>query len=71
MDFDFRFRNSLGKWESSGHKKGSDRSAAFRALTAKTDGGMPPGRYMSRPRGRQKDWDLFELDQQGNITRID
>jgi hypothetical protein len=71
MDFDFRFRNSHGKWESSGHKKGRDRSAAFQALTEKTAGGMPPGRYMSRPRGRQKDWDLFDLDQGGNITRVD
>jgi hypothetical protein len=71
MDYDFRFRNSSGKWESSGHKKGRDRVAAFQALTEKTAGGMPAGRYMSRPRGRQKDWDLFELDQQGNITHID
>jgi len=67
MDFDFRFRNTQGKWESSGHKKGVDRASAFRALT-KQAGGMPAGEYMSRPRGRQKDWDLFSLDQQGNIT---
>jgi hypothetical protein len=26
---------------------------------------------MSRPRGRQKDWDLFYLDHQGNIIRAD
>lgn len=71
MDFDFRFRNSQGKWQSSGHKRGADRASAFRALTAKTPGGMPPGEYMSRPRGRQKDWDLFSLDQQGNITETD
>jgi hypothetical protein len=32
---------------------------------------MPAGRYMSRPRGRQKDWDLFVLDQQGRITPVD
>jgi len=68
MDFDFRFRNSHGKWESSGHKKGRDRASAFQALTEKTAGGMPAGQYMSRPRGRQKDWDLFSLDQHGNIT---
>jgi hypothetical protein len=68
MDFDFRFRNSKGKWEFTGHTKGADRAAAFRALRAD---GMPPGRYMSRPRGRQRDWDLFSLDQQGNITQPD
>jgi hypothetical protein len=37
-------------------------------LSEKTAGGMPAGEYMSRPRGRQKDWDLFQLDQHGNIT---
>jgi hypothetical protein len=66
MDFDFRFRNSSGKWESTGHRRGPDRAAAFKALR-ESAGGMPAGRYMSRPRGRQKDWDLFSLDQQGNI----
>jgi hypothetical protein len=71
MDFDFRYRNAQEKWESSGHKKGADWVAAFQALADKTPGGMPPGRYMSRPRGRQKDWDLFSLDQQGNITHPD
>jgi hypothetical protein len=29
---------------------------------------MPAGTYMSRPRGRQKDWDLFSLDQDGQIA---
>ena len=32
---------------------------------------LPAGRYMSRPRGRQKDWDLFLLDRDGTITRVD
>jgi hypothetical protein len=67
MEFDFRFKNSAGKWESAGHKKGADRAAAVRALCS--DGGLPAGRYMSRPRGRQKDWDLFVLDQAGQITQ--
>ena len=71
MDFDFRFRNSEGKWESTGHCKGADREAAFRGLTERTTRPMPAGRYMSRPRGRQRDWDLFWLDQQGNITQAD
>ena len=71
MDFDFRFRNTSGKWQSSGHHKGADSAAAFEALMERADGDMPAGRYMSRPRGRQKDWDLFSLDHQGNITPAD
>ncbi len=67
MDFDFRFRNSNGKWESVGHRKGSDRTAALAGLIEKTPGGLAPGRYMSRPRSRQKDWDLFSLDGHGEI----
>lgn len=67
MDFDFRFRNEHGKWESAGHKRGSDREAAFRALAEK-EGGMPAGRYMSRPRTRQRDWDTFSLDRDGTIS---
>jgi hypothetical protein len=68
VDFDFRFRNLQGKWETTGHGKGADRATALRALRV---GELAPGRYMSRPRGRQRDWDLFLLDQQGNITRPD
>jgi hypothetical protein len=71
MDFDFRFRNEHGKWESAGHRRGTDREAAFQALAEKTDGGMPAGRYMSRPRTRQKDWDLFVLDRDGRIVQTD
>jgi hypothetical protein len=72
MHFDFRFRNSEGKWESKGHKKGADRSAALRSLWGDAGAeGLPAGRYMSRPRGRQKDWDLFVLDRQGNIQSQD
>lgn len=67
MDFDFRFRNSAGKWESKGHKKGASSAAAFRAMV-EASGELPAGRYMSRPRGRQKDWDLFSLDHEGQIT---
>lgn len=67
MDFDFRFRNPSGKWESVGHWKGGDRAAALEGLRERTDGGLPPGRYMSRPRTRQKDWDLFSLDRDGEI----
>ena len=53
------------------HQKGPDRAAAFQALAERTGRTMPAGRYMSRPRSRQKDWDLFHLDHQGNITRAD
>lgn len=67
MDFDFRFRNAGGKWESIGHRKGADREAALEALKEKTPGGLCPGRYMSRPRSRQKDWDVFDLDRDGRI----
>jgi hypothetical protein len=65
MDFDFRFMNSAGKWESKGHKRGADRAAAVRAMGDE----LPAGRYMSRPRGRQRDWDLFTLDHDGEITQ--
>jgi hypothetical protein len=68
MDFDFRFRNANGKWESVGHRKGADRTEALEALRERTPGGLPPGRYMSRPRSRQKDWDLFSLDGDGEIS---
>jgi hypothetical protein len=71
VDFDFRFRNAHGKWESAGHRRGTDRAAAFQALAEKTAGGMPAGRYMSRPRTRQKDWDLFSLDRDGRIIQAD
>jgi hypothetical protein len=67
VDFDFRFRNALGKWESVGHRKGADRAAALKGLRERTPGGLRPGRYMSRPRSRQKDWDLFSLDEDGEI----
>jgi hypothetical protein len=68
MDFDFRYRNANGKWESVGHKKAADWQTALEGLREKTPGGLPPGRYMSRPRGRQKDWDLFALDRDGEIV---
>ena len=68
MDFDFRYRNNSGKWESVGHKKAADWQTALEGLREKTPGGLPPGRYMSRPRGRQKDWDLFALDRDGEIV---
>ncbi|HEX3360949.1 MAG TPA: hypothetical protein VHS74_08165 [Solirubrobacterales bacterium] len=68
MDFDFRYRNTSGKWESVGHKKAADWQTAFEGLRERTPGGLPPGRYMSRPRGRQKDWDLFALDRDGEIV---
>ena len=68
MDFDFRFRNASGKWESVGHRKAADWEAALEGLREKTPGGLRPGRYMSRPRGRQKDWDLFALDRDGEIV---
>lgn len=59
MVFDFRHKNTEGKWKSSGHRKGDTRDAAFAALEVK-NGPLPPGRYMSRPRdGRTKNWDLF------------
>jgi hypothetical protein len=68
MDFDFRFRNATGKWESVGHRKAADWQTALEGLREKTPGGLRPGRYMSRPRGRQKDWDLFSLDRDGEIS---
>jgi hypothetical protein len=59
MVFDFRHKTVEGKWKASGHCKGPTRDAAFSALEQK-NGGMPEGRYMSRPRdGQAKDWDLF------------
>jgi hypothetical protein len=59
MVFDFRHKNDEGKWKASGHCKGDTRDAAFETLERKS-GGMPEGRYMSRPRdGHAKDWDLF------------
>lgn len=70
MDYDFRFRNASGKWESAGHGKAADWVTAFEALRQKQPGGMSPGRYMSRPRGRQKDWDLFSLDRDGQIVTV-
>jgi len=68
MDFDFRFRNAGGKWESAGHGRAADWMTAFETLRSKQPDGMRPGRYMSRPRGRQKDWDLFYLDRDGRIV---
>ena len=70
MDFDFRYQNEHGKWESAGHRRGTDRGAAFAALSEKA-GGLPAGKYMSRPRTRQRDWDLFSLDGDGKITQAD
>lgn len=58
MVFDFRHKTVEGKWKSSGYRKGLSRDAAFDALEQK-NGGMPEGRYMSRPRDGQTDWDLF------------
>jgi hypothetical protein len=59
MVFDFRHKDVEGHWKSSGHCKGVDRDAAFDVLDEKS-GGMPAGRYMSRPRdGRARNWDLF------------
>jgi hypothetical protein len=69
MEFDFRFKNALGKWESHGHRKGADRAAAVRAMR-EAGVGLPAGRYMSRPRGRQRDWDLFSIDHQGQISKV-
>jgi hypothetical protein len=68
MDFDFRFRNASGKWESVGHTRGANRLVALEGLEQRTPGGLRPGRYMSRPRGRQKDWDLFSVDREGEIS---
>jgi hypothetical protein len=68
MDFDFRFRNASGKWEFVGHRKAADRDAALEGLRERMPSGLRPGRYMSRPRGRQKDWDLFSLDRDGRIS---
>ena len=67
VDFDFRFRNPNGKWESAGHRRGDDRLAALEAMSKSSPGGLRPGRYMSRPRSRQKDWDLFSVDLDGQI----
>jgi hypothetical protein len=68
VNYDFRFKNAMGEWESVGHHKGDDRAAAFDGLIKRNGGEMPAGRYMSRPRGRQRDWDLFSLDREGNIS---
>jgi hypothetical protein len=68
MEFDFRFQNASGKWESVGHRRAADSTAALERLIEATPGGLPPGRYMSRPRGRQKDWDLFSLNPDGQIS---
>ena len=69
MHYDFRIQNSDGRWESKGHRKGADRVAALRSLH---EAGVrfPAGRYMSRPRGRQKDWDLFSVDADGRVVSI-
>jgi hypothetical protein len=69
VHYDFRFLNSAGKWESKGHRKGADRTAALQSLS---DAGVdfPSGKYMSRPRGRQKDWDVFSLSLEGRITQV-
>ncbi len=68
MDFDFRFRQISGKWEAVGCRKAADWETALEKLRENTAGGLPPGRYMSRPRGRQKDWDLFSLDADGKVV---
>jgi hypothetical protein len=68
VDYDFRFRNSSGKWESVGHRRGADWMVALADLKERTPGGLPPGRYMCRPRGRQKDWDLFSLERDGQVS---
>jgi hypothetical protein len=67
VHFDFRFQNSNGKWESAGNRRGEDRPAAIEAMSQATPGGLRPGHYMSRPRSRQKDWDLFSVDPDGQI----
>jgi hypothetical protein len=57
--YDFRYRNTQGKWKALGHRKGATRDAAFAALEAR-DGANPATEYMSRPRdGRTRSWDLF------------
>jgi hypothetical protein len=57
--FDFRHKNDDGHWKWGGSSKGDTRDAAFDTMEQKR-GGMPEGRYMSRPRdGHAKDWDLF------------
>ncbi len=71
MNFDFRFRDENGDWRSAGHHKGSDRAEALQGLAKRNGGPMPAGRYMSRPRGRQRDWDLFVIDDEGNIGQAD
>jgi hypothetical protein len=59
MVFDFRHKNTEGKWKSTGFRKGVTREAAFASLEQK-QGPMPSGRYMSRPRdGRTKNWTPF------------
>jgi hypothetical protein len=64
MVFDFRYKNDEGNWKATGHRKGLTRDDAFRSLEQK-NGGMPAGKYMSRPRdGHAKDWDLFEWPQE-------
>lgn len=68
--FDFRFRSVDGHWKSVGHQKGRDRAAALDGLARRNGGDLPPGRYMSRPRGRQRDWDLFDLDDTGAVSRV-
>jgi hypothetical protein len=69
VKFDFRFRNAHGVWESKGHRSGSDREGAVRAMGTAV-GGLQAGEYMSRPRGRQKDWDVFSLDHTGRVTAV-
>ena len=65
MVFDFRFKNVEGRWKASGHCKGTTRDVAFDTLEQKS-GGMPEGRYMSRPRdGHARDWDLFDWPRAG------
>jgi hypothetical protein len=69
--FDFRYKNVEGKWKSSGYCKGASRDAAFDVLGQKK-GGMPEGRYMSRPRdGHAKDWDLFTWPRAAPLTPED
>ena len=68
MVFDFRHKNGEGKWKASGHSKGATRDAAFNLLDQK-NGGMPEGRYMSRPRdGHARDWDLFSWPKAASTT---
>ena len=57
--FDFRYRNTEGKWRSLGHRKGITRDAAFESLEERS-GRSSATEYMSRPRdGRTRSWDLF------------